>query len=176
MWTSFKIFLTLFVFYTIFKQLDDKFTIIFSEYGNFFVECHLEHSAEAPSPLPGVVTAAFLCRVPTDTRQKVLSKEAVVDVLFAEPSLPSVTLSKVFDECFLSFAECLKHSTKPSILVVIFPDRNVRFFVKFPVSCSGIGSILRSGFFSPVPICFKEIRKPKKMVETKFWNSKKTER
>jgi hypothetical protein len=34
-------------------------------------------------------------------RQKVLGKEAVVDVQFAERSLPSVTLGKVFAECFL---------------------------------------------------------------------------
>jgi hypothetical protein len=32
MWTSFMIFLTLFVFYTIFKQLDGKFTAMFSEH------------------------------------------------------------------------------------------------------------------------------------------------
>jgi hypothetical protein len=31
---------------------------------NSFVECHLGHSAKTPSPSPGVVTAAFLCRVP----------------------------------------------------------------------------------------------------------------
>jgi hypothetical protein len=30
---KFREFLTLFVFYTIFKQLDDKFTIMFSEHG-----------------------------------------------------------------------------------------------------------------------------------------------
>jgi hypothetical protein len=30
---KFHDFLTLFVFYTIFKQLDDKFTVIFSEHG-----------------------------------------------------------------------------------------------------------------------------------------------
>jgi hypothetical protein len=27
--------------------------------GNFFAECHLEHSAKAPSPLPSAVTATF---------------------------------------------------------------------------------------------------------------------
>jgi hypothetical protein len=37
-------------------------------------------------------------------RQKVLGKEAVADVQFAERSLPSVTLGKVFAECFLGFA------------------------------------------------------------------------
>jgi hypothetical protein len=42
-------------------------------------------------------------------RQKVLGKEAVADVQFAERSLPSVTLGKVFAECFLGFAECLRH-------------------------------------------------------------------
>jgi hypothetical protein len=38
--------------------------------GNFFAEGHLEHSAKAPSPSPGSVTDTFLCRVPTDTRQR----------------------------------------------------------------------------------------------------------
>jgi hypothetical protein len=33
MWTSFMIFLILFVFYTIFKQLDGKFMVMFSEHG-----------------------------------------------------------------------------------------------------------------------------------------------
>jgi hypothetical protein len=31
--------------------------------GNSFAECHLGHSAKTPSPSPGVMTAAFLCRV-----------------------------------------------------------------------------------------------------------------
>jgi hypothetical protein len=37
--------------------------------GNFFAECHLEHSAKVSSPLPVAVTATFVCRVPSDTRQ-----------------------------------------------------------------------------------------------------------
>jgi hypothetical protein len=61
--------------------------------GNFFAECHLGHSAKTPSPSPGAVTAAFLCRVPPGTRQtflpsareKVLGKEGFVDALCAEP-------------------------------------------------------------------------------------------
>jgi hypothetical protein len=52
-------------------------------------------------------------------RQKVLGKEAVADVQFAERSLPSVTLGKVFAECFLGFAECLRHSAKELCPVVI---------------------------------------------------------
>jgi hypothetical protein len=32
--------------------------------------------------------------------KKVLGKEGFADVLFAEPSLPSVTLGKAFAECF----------------------------------------------------------------------------
>jgi hypothetical protein len=32
--------------------------------GNSFAECHPGHSAKMPSPSPGAVTAAFLCRVP----------------------------------------------------------------------------------------------------------------
>jgi hypothetical protein len=51
-------------------------------------------------------------------RQKVLGKEAVADVQFAERSLPSVTLGKVFAECFLGFAECLRHSAKKLCPVV----------------------------------------------------------
>ena len=31
--------------------------------GNSFAECHPGHSAKPPSPSPGAVTAAFLCRV-----------------------------------------------------------------------------------------------------------------
>jgi hypothetical protein len=33
-------------------------------------------------------------------QEKVLGKEGFVDALFAEPSLPSVTLGKAFAECF----------------------------------------------------------------------------
>jgi hypothetical protein len=51
-------------------------------------------------------------------RQKVLGKEAVVDVQFAECSLPSVTLSKAFAECKIAFVECLRHSVKELCPVV----------------------------------------------------------
>jgi hypothetical protein len=51
-------------------------------------------------------------------REKVLGKEAFVDVLFFEPYLPSVTLGKDFAECFLNFAECFSHSAKQPIPVV----------------------------------------------------------
>jgi hypothetical protein len=33
-------------------------------------------------------------------REKVLGKKGFADALFAEPSLPSVTLGKTFVECF----------------------------------------------------------------------------
>jgi hypothetical protein len=33
-------------------------------------------------------------------REKVLGKDGFADALFAEPSLPSATLGKAFDECF----------------------------------------------------------------------------
>jgi hypothetical protein len=64
----------------------------------FFTECHRGHSAKPPSPSPGAVTAAFLCRVLAGTRQrdlpsareKALGKEGFADTLFAESSLPSV--------------------------------------------------------------------------------------
>jgi hypothetical protein len=42
-------------------------------------------------------------------REKVIDKEAFADVLFAEPSLPSV---------FQAFAECFRHSAKRPIPVV----------------------------------------------------------
>jgi hypothetical protein len=49
----------------------------------------------------------FFCRVLSNTRQRVLpsarekalGKEGFADALFAEPSLPSVTLDKAFAEC-----------------------------------------------------------------------------
>jgi hypothetical protein len=37
--------------------------------GNLFAECIRRHSVNVSSPLPGAVTAAFLYRVPSDTRQ-----------------------------------------------------------------------------------------------------------
>jgi hypothetical protein len=52
-------------------------------------------------------------------QEKVLGKEGFADVLCAEPSLPSATLGKAFAECFSGFAECFKHSAKPSIPVVM---------------------------------------------------------
>jgi hypothetical protein len=51
-------------------------------------------------------------------RQKVLGKEAVADVQFAERSLPSVTLGKGFAECTIAFAVCLRHTEKTLIPVV----------------------------------------------------------
>jgi hypothetical protein len=76
--------------------------------GNSFVECRLGHSAKTPSPSPVTVTATFLCRVLSSTRQttlpsareKVLGKDGFADALCAEPSLPSATLDKAFAECF----------------------------------------------------------------------------
>jgi hypothetical protein len=37
---------------------------------NSFAECHLGHSAKTPSPSPGAVTNAFLCRILSGTRQR----------------------------------------------------------------------------------------------------------
>jgi hypothetical protein len=81
---------------------------------NFFVECHQGHSAKPPSPSHGAVTAAFLCRVLPGTwqrglpsaREKALGKEGFADALFAEPSLPSVTLGKAFAECHTRQSLC----------------------------------------------------------------------
>jgi hypothetical protein len=56
--------------------------------------------------------------LPSD-RQKVLGKDVVADVQFAERSLPSVTLGKAFAECKIAFAVCLRHTTKKLIPVVI---------------------------------------------------------
>jgi hypothetical protein len=66
------------------------------------------HSAKSPSPSPIAVTAAFLYRVLSGTRQtplasareKVLGKDNFADALYVEPSLSSVTLGKEFVECF----------------------------------------------------------------------------
>jgi hypothetical protein len=51
-------------------------------------------------------------------RQKVLGKEAVADVQFAERSLPSVTFGKTFAECKIAFVVCLRHTAKELIPVV----------------------------------------------------------
>jgi hypothetical protein len=51
-------------------------------------------------------------------RQKVLGKEVVADVQFAERSLPIVTLGKAFAKCKIAFAECLRHSAKELCPVV----------------------------------------------------------
>jgi hypothetical protein len=45
-------------------------------------------------------------------------KEPFADEIFAECSLPSVTLGKAFAECKIIFAECLRHSAKNVIPVV----------------------------------------------------------
>jgi hypothetical protein len=58
-------------------------------------------------------------------RQKVLGKEAVADVQFAERSLPSVTLGKAFAECKIAFAVCLRHTAKEMIPVVPVPHRTI---------------------------------------------------
>jgi hypothetical protein len=54
-------------------------------------------------------------------RQKVLGKEVVDDVQFAERSLSSVTLGKAFAECKIAFAECLRHSAK-ELCPVVYMD------------------------------------------------------
>jgi hypothetical protein len=85
--------------------------------GNSFAECHLRHSAKTSSPSPGAITAAFLCRVLSGTRQttlpsareKVLGKEGFADACVSSPlcrvrhsakTLSSATLGKDFAECF----------------------------------------------------------------------------
>jgi hypothetical protein len=46
----------------------------------------------------------------SSVRKKVLGKEPFADEIFAECSLPIVTLGKVFAECKIAFAECLKNA------------------------------------------------------------------
>jgi hypothetical protein len=50
--------------------------------------------------------------------KKALGKEPFADEIFAECSLPSVTLGKAFAEWKIAFAECLRHSAKNAIPVV----------------------------------------------------------
>jgi hypothetical protein len=52
-------------------------------------------------------------------RKKVLGKKLFDDEIFAECSLSSVTLGKGFVECKIVFAECLRHSAKNTISVVV---------------------------------------------------------
>jgi hypothetical protein len=61
-------------------------------------------------------------------QQKVLGKEAVADVQFAERSLPSVTLGKGFAECTIAFTVCLRHTAKALILVVFWLRAIGKFF------------------------------------------------
>jgi hypothetical protein len=48
-----------------------------------------------------------------------LGKDTFADQNFTEGSLPSAALGKAFVECKIAFAECLRHSAKNLILVVI---------------------------------------------------------
>jgi hypothetical protein len=90
--------------------------------------------------------SVFLCRVLFDTRQslcrvsekKTLGKELFADKIFAECSLPSVTLGKAFAECKIAFAECLRHSAKNAIPVVrhynnpLLPDCGPASYTRTP--------------------------------------------
>jgi hypothetical protein len=60
-----------------------------------------------------------LGKVFAECPKKALGKEPFADEIFAECSLPSVTLGKAFAECKKAFAECLRHSSKNAIPVVI---------------------------------------------------------
>jgi hypothetical protein len=59
-----------------------------------------------------------LGKVFAECPKKALGKEPFADEIFAECSLPSVTLGKAFAECKIAFAECLRHSAKNAIPVV----------------------------------------------------------
>jgi hypothetical protein len=67
----------------------------------FFAECFLK-----------------LGKVFAECPKKTLGKEPFADEIFAECSLPSVTLGKTFAECKIAFAECLRHLAKNAIPVV----------------------------------------------------------
>jgi hypothetical protein len=91
-------------------KIDSLSSVVWQTLGkvNSFAECRPGHSAKTLSPSPVAVTAAFLCRVLSGTRQislpsarkKVLGKDGFADALYAEPSLSSATLGKEFAECF----------------------------------------------------------------------------
>jgi hypothetical protein len=64
-------------------------------------------------------------------REKVLGKEAFVDVLFAEPYLPSATLSKDVAECF--------QAKQPIPVVIPIENSENRFcFRKIPLPVNPI--------------------------------------
>jgi hypothetical protein len=63
--------------------------------------------------------SVFLCQVLFDTRQSLCRVPM--------KSLPSVTLDKAFAECKIAFAECLRHSAKNAIPVVILSWANMSF-------------------------------------------------
>jgi hypothetical protein len=60
-----------------------------------------------------------LGKVFAECPKKVLGKELFADEIFAECSLPSVTLGKGFAQCKIALVECLRHSTKNAIPVVL---------------------------------------------------------
>jgi hypothetical protein len=51
--------------------------------------------------------------------KKVLDKKLFADKIFAECFLSSVTLGKGFAECKIAFTECLRHSAKNTIPVLL---------------------------------------------------------
>jgi hypothetical protein len=78
-------------------------------------------------------------------RQKVLGKEAVADVQFAERSLPSVTLGKAVAECKIAFAVCLEHTAKKLIPVVMM------FFLKVsPALAAGCSVVVKPAEQTPL--------------------------
>jgi hypothetical protein len=74
-------------------------------------------------------------------RQKVLGKEAVADVQFAERSLPSVTLGKGFAECKIAFAVCLEHTAKKLIPVVSSICRMSQLVKSSPIVFQSLPSV-----------------------------------
>jgi hypothetical protein len=66
--------------------------------------------------------SVFICRVLFDTRQslcRVSEKKHSAKNPLPMKFLPSVTLGKGFAECKIAFAECLRHSAKNAIPVVV---------------------------------------------------------
>jgi hypothetical protein len=70
-----------------------------------------------------------LGKVCAECLKKVLDKEDFANVLFAEPSLPSATLDKVFAECFSGF----RHSAKLFPVVYLYISMHIYMLIDLTV-------------------------------------------
>jgi hypothetical protein len=99
-------------------------------------------------------------------RQKVLGKEVVADVQFAERSLPNVTLGKAFAECKIAFAVCLRHTTKALIPVVWlgYHQENLIFGKKIPGLSKSVASNQLFLHISSLRLINKDSQKPNRIL------------